>query len=556
MHRDIRLRVGALIAIVVAAVAGLTAQVATDRASLQRTLVLPFTVIVDGDVPGGDGASFWLGEAAALLLAEDLELRGVSVLSRTERVAAFSTLQLPGLTALTRATMIRVGELVGATELIVGEIRLGEEVTATARAVRLDAARDRIEAEASGPSTGVYAVIEQLAGDLVPGTVRAVADDRLPLAAFEPYVKGLVSSTPAVQERFLEAARRQAPSDGRVLLALSEFHAGQGDYDRALAAARAVPGESRFDRQARFAAALALIELVRYDEAFATLQTLHDEAPASALANALGVIQMRRGSTPQTGQPTQFFQRAVEDSPNQPDYLFNLGYAFARSRNGDEALLRLREVVRLDPADGDAHLVMSHILMAAGREAEAQRELDLARQLGTRLEPETLSLTDRVPPGLERLTGRIDGPAGIRVAAAIAGPELREQAELAAFHLARGRRLFEAGDDRGAVQELRRAVYLEPYNDASHVLLGQVYRRSGRLADAVAAFRIAAWARESLVARLQLAETLYALGEREAALAEAHKAVALAPSSAEARAVLARIEGGDAGHSAVESEDR
>ena len=89
---------------------------------VERPLVLPFTVVVDGDVPGGQGAGFWLGEAAALLLAEELDARNIAVFSRSERVAAFASLQLPVTAPLTRATMIRVGELVGATELVVGEI--------------------------------------------------------------------------------------------------------------------------------------------------------------------------------------------------------------------------------------------------------------------------------------------------------------------------------------------------------------------------------------------------------------------------------------------------
>jgi Tfp pilus assembly protein PilF len=90
------------------------------------------------------------------------------------------------------------------------------------------------------------------------------------------------------------------------------------------------------------------------------------------------------------------------------------------------------------------------------------------------------------------------------VAAAVANPAQREQQELAAFHLARGRRLFEQEDDRGATNELRRAIYLRPYDDEPHVLLGQIYRRAGRLAEAIDAFRIAVWSRESVDARMRL----------------------------------------------------
>jgi Flp pilus assembly protein TadD len=140
---------------------------------------------------------------------------------------------------------------------------------------------------------------------------------------------------------------------------------------------------------------------------------------------------------------------------------------------------------------------MSQMLMAAGKKVEAQRELELARQLGTSVDADAPDAADRVTPGLERLTSRLETRAVANVAAAVANPAQREQRELAAFHLARGRRLFEQEDDRGATNELRRAIYLRPYDDEPHLLLGQIYRRAGRLAEAIDAFRIAVWSRES-----------------------------------------------------------
>src|SRR5688500_3580073 len=68
-----------------------------------RPLVLPFSVTVEAAVPGGEGAAFWLGEAAAILLADELDARGIPALSRPDRVEAFARLQLPLVSTLTRA---------------------------------------------------------------------------------------------------------------------------------------------------------------------------------------------------------------------------------------------------------------------------------------------------------------------------------------------------------------------------------------------------------------------------------------------------------------------
>jgi Tfp pilus assembly protein PilF len=508
-----------------------------------RPLVLPFSVTVEAAVPGGEGAAFWLGEAAAILLTDELEARGIPALSRSDRVEAFARLQLPLVTTLTRATMLRVAEMVGATDLVVGEVRLGTRMTVKARVISVDSARQRQEVVEEGPGTDIYVLFERITARLMPGSARSDRRAHLPIGAFEQYVKGLVAPTAAAQERFLEQARQQAPTNDRVLLALWEVYSTQDAHDKALAVAEAVSRQAPLDRQARFSAALSLIELRRYNDAFALLQALHGESPSPVLSNAMGVVQIRRGSTPQTGLPSYFFTRAVDEDPENSDYLFNLGYAYARSRDVDAALYWLREEVRFAPADGEAHLVMSHVLMAAGKKVEAQREFDLAKQLGTGLDPEALVLSDVLPAGLERLVGRLDSRTHLAVNAAIANPAQREQQELAAFHVARGRRFFEQDDDRAAVGELRRAIYLRPYDDEPHLLLGRIYQRGGRLREAIDEFRIAVWCRETSIAHVRLGEALLESGDRAGARQEAQRAITLSPESPEARALLARIGG-------------
>src|SRR5215203_2945235 len=54
----------------------------------------------------------------------------------------------------------------------------------------------------------------------------------------------------------------------------------------------------------------------------------------------------------------------------------------------------------------------------------------------------------------------------------------RAQRDLAAFHLDRGRRLFEREEDREALAELRRVVYLSPYEASAHLLIGRIHLRA------------------------------------------------------------------------------
>jgi tetratricopeptide (TPR) repeat protein len=545
-HRQRRIATVAAACVLAGAVAG-AARAGAQGASAPRVLVMPFAVEAEQAAPGGAGASYWLGEAAAILLTDELAALGIETFSRDERTAAFERLQLPMSSVLTRATMIRVAELVGASAVLFGEVRVANQLAVRARVIGLDAGRLEPDAADDAPLADMIPLFGRLAGTLAAGTGRPVpSGPRAPawplsVDVFENYVKGLVAATPAVQRRFLEAAVKQAPADGRLLTALGEVYALQGEHEKALAIVTAVPAASPFSRKARFAAAMSLVELKRFDGAFKALQTLYGERPSAVLSNALGVIQTRRGATSETGSAAYFFHRAVQEESANADCLFNLGYAYALAGDTQAALFWLREAVRYAAADGDAHLVMSAVLAGTGRTVEAQRELELARLLGTRLEESALALSDKVPAGWERLRTDLDIPPASRV---IGSPAEHDQRETAAYHLDRGRRLTEERRDREAINELRRAVYLTPYEDEPHLLLGRLYQRGGRSSEALDEFRIAIWCRDSAAARLALGGALFESGERDAARAEVERALALQPDSVEAKELMRKIGGG------------
>jgi Tfp pilus assembly protein PilF len=185
---------------------------------------------------------------------------------------------------------------------------------------------------------------------------------------------------------------------------------------------------------------------------------------------------------------------------------------------------------------------MSAVLESTGKTVEAQRELDLAKLLGTRHDVPVATPPGSVPLRLERLRTDLDASISRRFASTIGTPARQEQQEVAAFHLDEGRRLFTAQKDRDAINELRRAIYLSPYQDEPHLLLGHLYQRSGRLPEAIDEFKVAIWCKESPPARLALGAALLESGDRPAARREVERALALQPGSAEAKALLEKID--------------
>jgi len=510
-----------------------------------RMLIVPF------EVADRDPRAVWLGEAAAVLLGDALRAMQLPALTRAERVRAFEEANLPAAGRLSLASLVRVGHLVLASDLIVGTVRLsGEELVMDARRIRLDTGRLVEQTTDRAPLPDLFALHERVARRLMGrqptagGAQPAPAMSSVPLGAFENYIKGLIAEQPAAQIRFLQAALRLAPQDARTHLALAEVYADQGDHAKALAEAQAVPATAPLGRRARFLAGRALVELTRLDDAFQTFRGLADERPTAALYNNLGVIQIRRGATAQTGKPTYFFTKASELDPEEADYFFNLGYAYWLDRDAQAAIYWLREAVRRNTEDGDAHFVLGVALQAAGAATESGRELGLARQLSSKYAEweKKPAGTDQVPKGLERPSQDLETMHGPQLDAAQLTSAQREQQELSAFHLERGRRFFEAEHDRDALIELRKAIYLSPYAAEPHLLMGRVLLRTGQTKDAIDALRIAVWSQDSAPGRLALAEALLQSEDKEGARAEANRALALDPNLAEAKALLARID--------------
>ena len=511
---------------------------AQPSAAGMRPLVVPL------EHPRDAPSLHWLGEGAAILLTEDLTTLGTVPVGREDRLLAFARLNVPASATLSHATVLRLGKVVGATHVVVGRFELAAgRLSVHVRAVRIDGWLMLPEVVEDGPIEDAFRVFGRVARRLVPGATTDPDPGRFPpMAAFEPYVKGLLATTPAAQLGYLEQALRLAPNLHRARLAQWAVYDEQGNHAAALGAVRGVPDGDPLSRRARFGAALSLMGLARLDEAAATLTGLAQQHADPAVLNNLGVIQMRR-SQPAWSAAAGWFAQASAVDRTDADLFFNAGYAAWWGRDYPRAVAALREVVRRDPADDQAHYILGMALQATGSAVEAARERELARRLSS-----TVADWERqqpagqpVPRGLERIKTSIDVPDALRAAGTLAESQQRDQREQAAFHLDRAHRLLHQEHDAEALEELRRALFLAPYQGEAHLLMGRIFLKTGRLKDATDAFKIAVWSEDSNGARLALADA-YRQGQ-EPGLARAELDVVLArdPGNAEARRMLAEL---------------
>jgi Flp pilus assembly protein TadD len=92
--------------------------------------------------------------------------------------------------------------------------------------------------------------------------------------------------------------------------------------------------------------------------------------------------------------------------------------------------------------------------------------------------------------------------------------------------------------------ELRRAVFLSPYEAEAHLLIGRIHLRAGRSREAIDALKISIWSRDGAPAHVSLAEAYVQLKDAAAARAQVQRALALDPASMEAKQLQDRLDRG------------
>jgi cytochrome c-type biogenesis protein CcmH/NrfG len=132
-------------------------------------------------------------------------------------------------------------------------------------------------------------------------------------------------------------------------------------------------------------------------------------------------------------------------------------------------------------------------------------------------------------------------PSALRIENVIEAVSQHDREQLALFHRDAGRVAFENERDAAAVAELRRAVYLAPYDHEAHLLLGRVYLRSGRLSDALRSLKISIWSTDTVAARLMLARAYAEEGSPGRARAELETVLEREPTNVQAREILGQL---------------
>lgn len=302
---------------------------------------------------------------------------GILVLSRDERDEAYKRLAIRRSAALSRASVIKIGETLDAGRVVYGQF----EIIATnpgkptlrirSRVLDLKKMRQSPEFSELGALDDLAALQTHLAWQAIkyatPKTAPAEPDflARRPAVrvdAIENYVRGLLATTPEQKHRFFTQAARL---DDRYSQPCFQLGRMQLDAEAWRSAAgwlqRVSPNDPNY-REALFDLGIARYYTADYKGALSAFEKVAEWVPINEVLNNLGVAQLRLNLP----SAADSFKKALEGDETDPDYQFNLGYALWKRGDFSAAADRFRATLDRDSDDQDAILLLGRCLKQSG----------------------------------------------------------------------------------------------------------------------------------------------------------------------------------------------
>ena len=503
--------------------------------SVQTLVIMPFEN--RSSAPGLE----WISESFPEILGQRMASQDFYVLGREYRLHADDRAGIPAGIHPSRATLYRVAEQMDVDYAVLGGYSFdGQTFSAGAQVLDMKQRRLSPELKESGPLPKLLQVQAALAWDLLRALRPDYTTSRdgfmaaappLRLDAFENYIRGLTALTEADKLQRLRTAIRLNPSYSEAMLELGKTYFEAHDYDAAANWLARIPGSDPLAREANFFLGLASYYQGNFPRAEAAFRALMEQFPLTEVYNNLGVVSARLGKA----EARQWFQKAVDADPSDPDYRFNLGLALLHEGDREGASRQLRECLALRSDDNEAKSLLATI----GGQAASPAEVKPTGTAGA--SPATVKTPQ------ERIKRNYDEAAFRELAVETQNASESRLTKLdarshAAYHLQHGHDLLAKGFPAEAEKELREAVELDAGNALAHADLADAldlnHDAAGAHAESDAALRLTPSAAVYVVlARINLRDN-----NRDGAAGLLNRALQLDPSNVEALALKQRME--------------
>ena len=506
----------------------------------------------------------WIGEGLEELTIQRLSAAGQQVYSRRGRLDDMDRYGLPASAKLSRATMLHIAQELDADFVVYGNFNSdGKDLTVNARVMRVSPTGLLPVVQESGALESLMDLHTRLVWRLLetcdakfPASLPEFAKLQRPLqlAAFEQYIRGLLANEDVVRLRDLKEAARLEPDWPDPAFALGQFYVHRSDCYSALLWLAKVPPTHDRSVEANFSVGVCRLRLdqpEKAEQAFAALQEdlRHNLVSGADLPEILNNLALARARLGDAAAARTALSRASDIDPDDDDYPFNLGLLALRANDLVAATTHFREAVHREPDNPEDRAFLIYTLEKAKKKSEAAEERQSALEaLGStglpvvKLEAkkDAPSKYERVKQELDTTTLRLElrGPDALPSPSAEAAPP----ADTPASRVRLGRLDLAAGHLDAAEKEFRAALLADPNNASAHQEIAEIYRRRGKLEEAIQELQMSLAARDSAAVRTTLARIYLEQKKPELARAEVEKAVKLAPTYPAAKELLEHLQ--------------
>jgi len=500
----------------------------------ETVLVLPFDNSTHQ--PGLE----WISEAFPEVLGQRLNTQSLFLISRDDRQYAFDRMGIPVNLHASRATLYRIAAQLDADYIILGSFSYdGQTFTARAQVLDMKALRLSPDQVESGPLGDLIGVQTALAWDVLRLTRPSFSEPRqaflqhapaIRLDAFENFIRGVLANGTAEKIRYLKAAVAIDPHYAQAILLLAKTSFAAHDYEQAaLWFAKLPPTDPAFS-EANFLLGLSEYHLGHFEKSAAAFKATAERVPLTEVLNNIGVAESRRGRH----DAVEYFQKAVQVDPSDPDYHFNLAVALYRKGDITGAQRQLRETLSRRPNDPDARS-FQEALAASLSAANPNPSNPAAAHPSAVSVPITRIKRNYDESSYRQLALQLQNAIDESIGKA-------KPSERPALRLERARQFLATGAASEAESQFRESLRQDPQNSgalsglARALLLENKFPEARRQATAALALEPNAEA-YFVLARVDLADH-----DRAAAQRNLQAALNLEPDSEEARALQQEIQ--------------
>jgi Tfp pilus assembly protein PilF len=506
----------------------------------------------------------WIGEGLEELTIQRLSAAGQQVYSHAGRLNEMDLYGIPSSGRITRATMVHIAEELDADFIVFGSFSSdGTNLCLRARILRTSPVNLFPAVTETGPLTSLMELHTKVVWRLLsevdhgyPLSLTEFARLQRPnsLAAFEQYIRGLLSNDDETRLRDLKEAARLQPDAPEPAFAIAQVYFQTNECTAALPWLAKVPRTHALGIEAIFSTGVCRLRLGQPDKAQELFTELREDlqhnlvsgADLPEILNNLGISQARQD---ELAPARTAIGRAGDIDPDEDDYPFNLGILAMQQKDLATAQSHFAEAVQRRPDNPIDRAFLLYTLEKAGKKEELSAAREASQQdfgeKGLPLldfdlkRPESLAKYQRIKPELETTSLRLElqGPVQSASASAVTLPS-----DGAAAHLRQGRQQMRAGRLDVAEREFRAALAVDPHNAIAHRELAEIYRRRGKPDDAVKELNLSLAELDSAATRTALARIYLEQKKTDLARAELEKAVKLAPNYTEAKELLGRLD--------------